>query len=96
MFRKWENFVTWEDLVGAKLVAVRTSDNVLDEEDWSVHILEFHENGVCVQQTVENKGVYKMDAFVGKRLNDLANWSNYDMTGSEGELSHDLCILICF
>ena len=96
MKREWKCFVTQEELVGIKIVAIRTSDNILDEEDWPVHILEFHENGVCAQQTVENKGIYKMDGFVGKNLSDLVEWSNYDSMGAHYEVSYDLCILIYF
>ena len=96
MERKWKCFVTQEELVGAKVIAIRTSDNVLEEEDWPVHILKFHENGVCAEQIVENKGVYKMDDFAGKNRNDLVEWSNCNSTGSHDETSYDLCILICF
>jgi len=96
MSHKWRCYVVQEDVVGARIIAIRVSDNVLDEEDWPVHILKFHEDGVCVQQTVENEGVYKMDDFVGKDLNALIEWSNCDLIDSRDEISHDLCIFMCF
>lgn len=93
---EWIRFVTQRELNETVNVAIRISDNILDEKDWPVHILRFNEKGICIQQQEKNKGVYKIDDFVGKNLNDLCEWSNYDMTGSEGELSHDLCVLIYF
>lgn len=98
MERKWENFVDIDSLIEDILivVAVRISDNVLDEENWPIHTLKFNEKGVCVKQVVENEGVYKMKDFVGKNFYDLWDWSNYDTNGSEGEMTHDLCRLIYF
>lgn len=96
MKRKWESFVVQEELNEVAVIAVRISDNILDEEDWPVHVLKFREGGICTQQTVENKGAYAMNNFVDKDLNELVEWSNCDLTGSYGELSHDLCVLIYF
>lgn len=96
MNRKWRCSVIQEDVIGAKIIAIRTSDNILDEKDWPVHILKFHGNGVCARQTVENEGVYRMDDFVGKNLSDLVGWADCDLIGSAEGPSHDLCVLICF
>lgn len=93
MAREWKYSVLQKELVEAAVVAVRTSDNVLDEEDWPIHVLKFNEKGICIQQIMENKGVYKFDDFVGKNLNELYEWFDYDMDSSWGDLSHDLCVL---
>ena len=96
MEREWTPFITQKELNGAAVVAIRTSDNVLDEEDWPVHILKFSENGICTRQIVENKGVYTMNNFVDQNLHKLVEWSNSSPTGPYDKTFYDLCVLIYF
>jgi hypothetical protein len=96
MKREWESFVTQKELNEVAVIAARISDNVLDEEDWPVHVLRFREDGVCIRQTVENEGAYIMHNFVDQNLHKLVEWSNYDLASSSEELSHELCILMYF
>lgn len=96
MKREWKSFVTQKELNEIAVIAVRISDNVLDEEDWPVHILRFREDGVCIRQTVENEGAYIMHNFVDQNLHELVKWSNRDLTDHYVEMLNELCIFMYF
>ena len=88
---KWETFIN--KLGNNTTVLARVSDDVLDEEDWPVHTLIFEE-GICTSQTEKQKGVYSLSAsFIGKRTEDLIEWANYDASGNNPEMFHEICIL---
>jgi len=82
-------------------VKVRISDNVLDDEDWTVYELEFAvvkgrsstgapiTRTMVVNQRLVNQGVYG-DDIVGRDLERLALWLSYDSTGSHPEQYHEI------
>ncbi len=71
------------------IILARVSDNVLEDTDWGVYKLLL-KDGVVVEQSTINKGVYVIDPFVGMATTQLALWSSYDSTGRHPENYHEL------
>lgn len=68
---------------------IRISDNVLDQEDWTIGKIFFcgaGENGGTVIQCREvHKGIYALPDCVGWRLWDVWKWQRQNITGSHPE-----------
>ena len=69
---------------------VRTSDNVLDEEDWGVSRVRV-KLGQITGVTVERPGCYQVAALEpGHTLTRIADWTTYDPTGSHPECYNEV------
>jgi hypothetical protein len=72
-------------------IRARISDNVLDEEDWSVWKLVFAAGRVR-RADEEHKGVYDqpMAGFEGMTIQALSKWTEHDDTGFHLENYYEL------
>ncbi len=71
------------------IILAKVSDNVLEDTDWGVYELLL-KDGVVVEQSVINKGVYVAEEFVGMGTPQLSLWSHYDPTGHHPEMYYEL------
>lgn len=74
-------------------VDARISDNVLDEQEWTIVRLRFVD-GVVADRSVVRSGIYSEDSLpaVGDSVELVALWSAYDGTGGHPENYYELRI----
>lgn len=68
---------------------VRISDNVLEEEDWSVDEIVLR-NNVVISQSPLCKGAYTIPNMMGWTVSKLIEWTQYDSTGSHPENYYEI------
>ncbi len=90
---RFKSFLGLEDLAGAEVVDVRISDNVLDEEDWTVDRFAVID-GRLQHLGTRRKGIYKTtkSTLEGKTLEELAQWSQWNPTGRHPETYYEVRI----
>jgi len=76
---EWLDDIPADGLVGNVVVQITVCDNVLDEEDWPIHVI-FIENMKVKRQEVMRKGIYTMPDFRGKKAADVVRWVNQNRT----------------
>jgi len=72
-------------------IAVRISDNVLEDKDYGVRVLEIL-RGVVVNFEDVKQGVYHNDFLptIGWTIEQIEKWSQHDSTGSHPENYHEV------
>jgi len=71
---------------------VRTSDNVLDDEDWGIEELTIS-NGKVIHVKEIKKGRYANEPMLGWTCLDLIQWSSFDCTGQHPESYNEIHII---
>lgn len=89
---EWNTYIEELGTLANALLAVRISDNVLDDEDWRVDVIKFSK-GKVVSQTTVYDGAYDVPNMVGWSLIDFKDWSSEDWTGSHPEIYNEHFIL---
>jgi hypothetical protein len=86
---EFHNFVSTEKIPSDGIVLIRVSDDVLDNEDWTVDYLLMR-NGSVKEQVRVNFGVYNIPDMKGWTCGELSNWSRFENTGSHPQEFHDI------
>ena len=66
-----------KDLPLSGVFAVRVVDDVLDEDDWTVDLLEVSE-GIVIKQTTFLQGIYIIPDMIGWNTSQIEEWSRYE------------------
>ena len=69
-------------------IYARVSDNVLDDDDYTVYELNIR-SSIVIGQTIVHEGCYPYD-FIGMTTLQLTDWSARDETGSHPENYYEL------
>lgn len=87
---QFENFLDPEDLAGAEVIDVRISDNVLEEDDWTIDRFAVI-NGRLQHLRTVHKGIYNTarHTLEGKTLEELAQWSQWNPVGHHPETYYE-------
>jgi hypothetical protein len=70
-------------------VQVRISDNVLEEDDWSINELVIQDGVVVSQKNIYNS-VHALPDMLGWTTNEVEEWTHYDPTGAHPENYYEL------
>lgn len=90
------NYITFSSFVSEPLFdgtyLVRVSDDVLDHEDWPVHVINIKQ-GIVVDQRIVQDGVYSIPAMIAWPEAKIQVWTQEDNTGSHPCIEHDIARL---
>jgi hypothetical protein len=89
---EWENFIKDHKSLDNATLKVRTSDNVLDDEDYSIDIIGFC-TGIIIWQHSIKDGVYPLPNMVGWDTIEFSRWIAEDWTGSHPENYNEYIII---
>ena len=87
----WIHFPKPEEVPSHGTLYIRTSDNVLEEEDYGVAKLEL-EKGIIISFEILKEGVHDLD-HLRSRLNnkrDILKWAHFDSTGDHPEMYNEI------